>query len=105
MTLFIVFLMAIITFTTRYLFIHPRLPIRLGDKLAKFLSYSAPAVLTAIWVPIIFVQQGQLDLSITNEYFIAAFFAVITAAKSKSVYLTMLAGGIVFVFSKFVFMT
>lgn len=103
MTMLTIFLMAIITFATRYLFIHPRLPIHLGDKLAKFLSYSAPAVLTAIWLPIIFVQQGQLNVSITNPYFIAAFFAVITAAKSKSIYLTMLAGLIAFVLSKFVF--
>ena len=38
--------MAFITFGTRYLFTHPSLPIRLGPKVAKFLSYSAPAVLT-----------------------------------------------------------
>ena len=71
--------MAVITFTTRYLLIHPKLPIRLGPKLSKFLGYSAPAVLTAIWVPIIFVHDGQLNVSITNPYFVAAFIAVITA--------------------------
>jgi branched-subunit amino acid transport protein len=94
--------MAIITFGTRYLFTHPSLPIRLGAKTAKFLSYSAPAVLTAIWVPIIFVHQGQLNYSLSNPYAIAAFFAVITAAKSKSVYLTMLAGLLTFVLSRFI---
>lgn len=102
MTLLTICLMALITFGTRYLFIHPSLPIRLGAKLAKFLSYSAPAVLTAIWLPIIFVQAGQLNLSVTNPYFVGAFFAVITAAKSKSVYLTMLAGGITFVLCRFI---
>jgi len=102
MTLLTIFLMALITFSTRYLFTHPSLPIRLGPKIAKFLSYSAPAVLTAIWVPIIFVQQGQLNFSITNPYFIAASFAVITAAKSKSIYLTMLAGLITFILSRYI---
>jgi branched-subunit amino acid transport protein len=94
--------MAVITFGTRYLFIHPSLPIRLGAKLAKFLSYSAPAVLTAIWVPITFVQEEQLNVSIANPYLIAAFFALVTAWKSKSVYLTMLAGGLTFVLSRMI---
>ncbi|UUO25568.1 AzlD domain-containing protein [Colwellia sp. M166] len=100
----IIILMALITFTTRYLFIHPRLPVRLGAKVAKLLSFSAPAVLTAIWVPIIFVQQGQLNMSLQNPYLIAATFAVLTAAKSKSIYLTMLVGLISFVLSRYIFM-
>lgn len=95
--------MALITFSTRYLFIHPRLPVKLGAKMAKFLSFSAPAVLTAIWVPIIFVQQEQLNVSWQNPYFIAATFAVIAAAKSKSIYLTMTVGLIVFVLSRYYF--
>lgn len=103
MILLTIFLMAIITFSTRYLFIHPRLPIRLSAKLGKFLSYSAPAVLTAIWVPIIFVQEKQLNVSVTNPYLIAALFAVITAAKSKSIYLTMFAGVTTFIVVRFVF--
>lgn len=93
--------MALITFTTRYLFIHPRLPVRLGAKMAKLLSFSAPAVLTAIWVPIIFIQQGQLNISIYNSYLIAATFAVLVAAKSKSIYLTMIVGLVTFVVSRY----
>lgn len=102
MTLLTIVLMAVITFTSRYLFIHPRLPVKLGDKMAKLLSFSAPAVLTAIWVPIIFVQQGQLSISLQNPYLIAASFSVLTAAKSKSVYLTMIVGLITFVLSRYV---
>ncbi|MFT5815225.1 MAG: branched-subunit amino acid transport protein [Psychroserpens sp.] len=102
MTLLTIFLMALITFTTRYLFIHPRLPVRLGAKMAKLLSFSAPAVLTAIWVPIIFIQQGELSMSLNNPYLIAATFAVIAAAKSKSIYLTMFIGLITFVLSRYV---
>tara|TARA_R110000737_G_scaffold132041_3_gene163721 strand:- start:11672 stop:11989 length:318 start_codon:yes stop_codon:yes gene_type:complete len=101
MTLLTILLMAIITFSTRYLFIHPRLPVRLGAKMAKLLSFSAPAVLTAIWVPIIFIQQGQLNVSLHNPYLIAATFALITAAKSKSIYLTMIVGLIAFVLSRY----
>jgi branched-subunit amino acid transport protein len=102
MTLLTIVLMALITFSSRYLFIHPRLPVRLGAKMAKLLSFSAPAVLTAIWVPIIFIQQGQLTLSLQNPYLIAATFAVVAAAKSKSVYLTMFIGLIAFVASRYI---
>ncbi|SEK31338.1 Branched-chain amino acid transport protein [Colwellia chukchiensis] len=101
MTLLTICLMALITFTTRYLFIHPRLPVRLGAKMAKFLSYSAPAVLTAIWVPIIFVQQGQLNVSWQNPYLIAASLSVLAAAKTKSIYFTMFVGLVSFVLSRY----
>ena len=86
MTLLTILLMAIITFSTRYLFIHPRLPVRLGAKMAKLLS---------------FIQQGQLNVSLNNPYLIAATFALITAAKSKSIYLTMIVGLIAFVLSRY----
>ncbi|GHE76936.1 AzlD domain-containing protein [Thalassotalea profundi] len=97
MTLLTIFLLALITFTTRYLFLHPKIPVRLGPKMIRFLSFSAPAVLTAIWVPIIFVQQGQFIQSWTNPYLVAATVGVITAAKSKSVYLTLFISMAVFI--------
>ena len=102
MILLTILLMAVITFTTRYLFIHPRLPVRLGAKMAKLLSFSAPAVLTAIWVPIIFIQQGQLSISLHNPYLIAATLAIVAAAKGKSIYLTMFVGLITFVLSRYI---
>jgi len=102
MTILTILLMAVITFTTRYLFIHPRLPVRLGAKMAKLLSFSAPAVLTAIWVPIIFIQQGQLSISLHNPYLIAATLAIVAAGKSKSIYLTMFVGLITFVLSRYI---
>ena len=102
MTTLTILLMAVITFSTRYLLIHPKIPIRLTDKVRKFLSFSAPAVLTAIWVPIIFVHHGQLNFSLMNPYLIAATVAVITSAKTKNIYLTMIIGLIVFVAMHFI---
>ena len=102
MTLFTLLLMAIITFTTRYLFIHPRFPIKLGAKAVKFLSFSAPAVLTAIWVPIIFVRQQELMLSPNNPYLVGATIAVIFAAKGKNIYWTVGTGMMVFISMKFI---
>ncbi len=95
MTILTIVLMAVITFTTRYIFIHPKLPVRLGPKMATFLSFSAPAVLTAIWVPIVFVHDGQLNVSVTNPYLIGAIAAVIIARKTSNIYLTLF-GSVIF---------
>ena len=97
MTILTIVLLACITFLSRYLFLHPKLPIRIGAKTTHFLSFSAPAVLTAIWVPIIFIQDNSFNSSLTNPYLLAATVAIITAYKSHSVYLTLGASLTVFV--------
>ncbi len=89
MTLITILLLACITFCSRYLFLHPKLPLRMGAKMTHFLSFSAPAVLTAIWVPIIFIKDNSFNASITNPYLLAATVAVITSYKSHNVYLTL----------------
>ena len=89
MTLLTIVLLACITFFSRYLFLHPRLPLRLGAKMTHLLSFSAPAVLTAIWVPIIFIKENNFNSSLTNPYLLAATVAVITSYKSQNIYLTL----------------
>lgn len=89
MTLLTILLLAGITFFSRYLFLSPKLPIRIGAKITHFLSFSAPAVLTAIWVPIIFVKDGSVNTSLTNPYLLGATVAIITAYKSQNIYLTL----------------
>lgn len=100
MTLITILLMAMITFLTRYLFIHPKVPLKLSAKMVSFLSFSAPAVLTAIWVPIIFIREGELMLSVYNPYLIAATVAVFLAAKKANIYLILIASGSLFIFLK-----
>ena len=102
MTLITIVLLAIITFASRYLFLHPKVPIRIGAKTTHFLSFSAPAVLTAIWVPIIFIQENSFNTSLTNPYLLAATVAIITAYKSHSVYLTLGTSLTVFVLLKLI---
>ncbi|NQY34741.1 MAG: AzlD domain-containing protein [Alteromonadaceae bacterium] len=97
MTLITILLLAVITFSSRYLFLHPGIPLRIGAKLSSFLSFSAPAVLTAIWVPIIFIKDGSLNISPDNPYLIAATVAVVVSIKTKSVYITLASSGVVFV--------
>ncbi len=101
MTILTIILLACITFFSRYLFLHPKLPLRIGAKTTHFLSFSAPAVLTAIWVPIIFIQDNSFNSSLTNPYLLGATVAIITAYKSKSVYLTLGTSLTVFVLLQF----
>ena len=84
-----IFLLACITFGTRYLFLEGRLPIRLGPNIKQLLSYSGPAVLTAITAPILFVHDQQLDVYVGNPYLWGAVAAVVAAHKTRSVYWTI----------------
>ena len=81
-------LMAAVVFISRYLFLEPRLPLRLGPKILHFLHYTGPAALTAIWAPIVFHREGELNLAINNPYFIAAIIAAILAVTTRNVLLT-----------------
>ncbi|NKC21496.1 AzlD domain-containing protein [Pseudoalteromonas sp. S4498] len=80
--------MACVTFATRYLFLAKQLPFTIGPKLQRFLSFSAPCVLTAIWVPIVFIQDKQLAITPSNPYLVAATVAVILAFRFKNLYVT-----------------
>ncbi len=81
-------LMALIVFISRYLFLEPRLPIHLGPRELLFLHYTSPAVLTAIWAPIVFHRDGQLAITPDNPYFPAAIFAAVLAIWTRNILLT-----------------
>ena len=96
MTLMTILLLACITFTTRYLFLEGRLPIRFGPNVRHLLSYSGPAVLTAIAAPILLVHQQQLDLASDNAYLWGALMAIVVAHRTGSVYWTIGLGMLIF---------
>jgi branched-subunit amino acid transport protein len=83
-----ILLMTALVFTSRYLFLEPKLPIRLGTRTQKILSYASPAVLTAIWAPIVFVPEGELGLSLQNPFLLAAIIAILIAYLTKNVLMT-----------------
>jgi branched-subunit amino acid transport protein len=96
MIILTLFILAAITFTTRYFFLHPNLPLRLNSRMQCLLSYSAPAVLTAIWAPIIAIRDEQLAVGITSPYLLAGAVAVGLAYKFNSLYLTAFGAGLIF---------
>ncbi|GIC78719.1 AzlD domain-containing protein [Moritella sp. F3] len=83
-----IILMTVIIFISRYIFIEPKLPLRLSAGMVKFLSYSAPAVLTAILAPIVFLQDNTLHLNLDNSYLIGAVFAVLLILLTRNTLLT-----------------
>ena len=102
MTLLTILLMAAITFFTRYIFLHPSVPVKLGPKMEHFLSFSAPAVLTSIWVPIIVIHDASLTLSLQNPYLIAAAVAIVLALTFRNIYLILGLSLTVFALMKFI---
>ncbi|PSW04342.1 AzlD domain-containing protein [Photobacterium lipolyticum] len=80
--------MTLLVFASRYLFLEPKLPLRLNPQAQKLLSYSSPAVLTSIWAPIVFLPGGEPGFSFSNPYLIAATVAALVAWKLKNVLLT-----------------
>ncbi|WP_439135701.1 AzlD domain-containing protein [Pseudomaricurvus sp.] len=96
-------LMAAVTFYNRYAFFSPHLKFSIGSRLQSLLSYTAPAVLTALWVPIVFVQHTSapnekvLNLNFDNPYFTAGLITVAISALVRQPLVTVIAGVAVFV--------
>ncbi|MBY7719291.1 AzlD domain-containing protein [Vibrio parahaemolyticus] len=87
-----ILLMTLLVFTSRYLFLEPKLPLKLGTRTQKILNYASPAVLTAIWAPIVFIPEGELSVSVQTPFLLAALIAYLT----KNVLLTTVVSMVAF---------
>ena len=104
MNILTIFLLACVTFGTRYLFLEGRLPLRLGSNVKQLLSYSGPSVLVAICTPIIFVHDHRLDTSLSNPYFWGAAAAILVGYKAGfNIYWSVGAGILVFIVASYQF--
>jgi len=92
-----------IVFFSRYLFLEPKLPLKLGSRSQIFLKYSTPAVMSAIIGPILFIPDKSLDLSFSNEYLISGIITVFIAWKIKHAILVTLLGSVVFFILRYCF--
>ncbi|KAF6692792.1 MULTISPECIES: AzlD domain-containing protein [Pseudomonas] len=88
--------MGLVVFFNRYLFIEPRLPVRLNRGAREFLGFAVPGMLTAICGPIIFLADHHLNLSPTNPYLLAGLCAVGLMVWTRNVLLTVLLSMAVF---------
>ncbi len=96
MILLSILAMTCLVFLSRYLFLEPKLPLRLSPAVQRLLSYSSPAVLTAIWAPIVFTHDSNLSVSTNNPYLWAAALAGFIAWKTRNVLLTTVVSMTVF---------
>lgn len=89
-TILLIIIMACITFSCRYLFFSQTLRLEIGPKLKKALTFTAPSVLTAMWVPIVFSDSssgfGNIFLS---AYFYAGLLAVYLSLKTEKTLLVV----------------
>ena len=96
-------LMTIVTFTIRYALYARANSIQLPAKLEQALKYSAPCVLTAIWVPAVLMPQGELAITFQNPYLIGGAIALIVALWKKNILLTIVVSmGCFFIYKLFV---
>ena len=93
MDLFVVFLIiGIITLLMRVSFMLLFGRIAMPHALLRALRFVPPAVLSAIIVPELAVQSGQVAITWTNPRLIAGLFAVIIAWRTKNILLTIAFG-------------
>ncbi|WP_368163399.1 AzlD domain-containing protein [Aeromonas sp. R6-2] len=91
MILLAILAMTALVFASRYLFLSPTLPVRLGARSRRLLGYAMPAVLTALWGPIVFVPEGELAISPASPYLLGALCAALLAWRTRHVLLATLA--------------
>ena len=82
--------MGLIVFLNRYVFLEPRLPLRLGRNTRAFLGFAVPGMLTAICGPIVFLPGGQLDLNPVNPYLLSSLVAIGLVLLTRSTLASML---------------
>lgn len=96
--------MTCITFSCRYFFFSTTVPFKLGPKVSRLLSYTAPSVMTSMWVPIVFLghQESGGDF-ITSPFLIAGVATVIFSLKVKNTLVVVIFGMSVFTLLKVFF--
>lgn len=87
---------AALVFGSRFLLMEPWLPLKLSETVQQVLSFSAPAVLTAIAAPIVFIREDQFNLSVDNHYLIVGIIVVFLALMTRNTLLTVVLGMVSF---------
>ena len=82
----------LITFGMRFSLIYLFGKFEVPETLKKALHYVPPAVLSAIIFPELFIQDGALNLQLTNIRLLAGIIAIITAWISRNTLITILVG-------------
>ncbi len=82
--------MGLLVFLNRYVFLEPRLPVRLSSNARQFLGFAVPGMLTAICGPIVFMPDHQLNLHYDNPYLLSSLVAIGLVIYTRNTLLSML---------------
>lgn len=97
----LIFGMFVITFGIRFVMFAFAGKITFPIWMQQSLKFVPPAVLTAIIVPAVVMPHGDIDLSFTNVYLLAAIISVMISLVTKSLLKTILFGMLTFLLLKF----
>lgn len=93
--------MTTITYSCRYFFFSKTITIELNKKVRKLLSFTAPSVLTAMWVPIVFMGHQSTNYEIIESPFlIAGLVTIVLSLKVKHTLVVVILGMTVFAILK-----
>lgn len=95
-----IFGMAVVTYLPRLLPLLILSEKDLPPAVVNWLRHIPPAVLAAMLVPALLVQEGNLVLSADNLFFWAAIPTLIAAIKSKSLFLPVLVGMVIIILAR-----
>lgn len=98
MTVVTILLMAVVTFSVRYLFFITDLPFELNDKAKKFLQFTGPCVLSAMVAPIMFTPID--DLIIYSPYLLGGIATIAISLILRNTLMIVFFGMTIFVLLK-----
>ena len=101
MSWFMILGLAAIIFFNRYYFLEPNVKVKLPVVVNKMLNYSAPCLLTAICIPVVFFDGDNLKGIVDNPYIYAAIFCLVISIYLKRVLLSVIASLVFFYFINF----
>ncbi len=88
----VVFGMGAIVFLNRYLFLEPRLPIRLGSNSGQWSSAWARSSSSTATGPIVFMPEGRIDLGYDNPCLVSGAVTVALVLYTRNTLASMLLG-------------
>ena len=98
----LIIILSFITFINRYTFFSKFVKYHPGKELREFLNFSLQAILTALWVPIVFSYSKSGEISYTDmNYLIATIFVFVLGVFRINMLLVVFLGLSLFFILKF----
>jgi|AntRauTorckE6833_2_1112554.scaffolds.fasta_scaffold00160_13 branched-subunit amino acid transport protein len=84
--------MTLVTYIPRMLPVTLLSKVKIPDLVVRILKFVGPAILAALLAPTLFITDGSVDISLQNNYLLAAIPTFFTAYLSRSIFITVFAG-------------